>query len=633
MIHKGRFIRVIIIVLLLSGLAVAQQEPQVLTEASPQATPEAQATPELQSTPEAQATVSPAPTPAGSPSTIDELERALREREEKEQAEGVADPNKPRTHRFINQPVGAVLELLAEEAQIPYVDPGINPEERTSIVLPNMTPSQAFYAVAEAHRFKVVTLSESGVTTLRRADISLPGNYEIRRFRLRYVSCEDLLQPAAGYLGIEVKPTAPNNPAYPRPNNTEPGAAAYTGSPEVTAGAPGGVQTLYSAGTEQSAPRFNAGLPFDSPLSVAKGNAGNWVWPERATNSIMARATAEELDGLAEQIRVWDRPEDQIQINTYVVEVDTNDDLFGGVDWSNTFGQQGATFTLTGNVGTPSNTIFSQSIAGAFFKSGLILQFPNVQATIRALTQRGKLKSNSSPVTYTRTGEPVQIRSVTNQTFFLQTAATANVQATNTPYTFTTGLTIDLVPRILQGGVIDLKINPALSTQTGSNQSPAIPGTNTAVEVPIIETRSATADVEVRSGDAAVIGGITTDVNNIITNGIPGFRKIPLIGYLFQTRQKNRDRTNLIIIVWPRIVKGTFKRNDRVGTDEADTVEQLRDLPGEPPPIPCDTEGKVPAARTEGKQPTGKASVYYQQAEKSSSKKRAHPSPSPRQQQ
>jgi type II secretory pathway component GspD/PulD (secretin) len=142
-------------------------------------------------------------------------------------------------------------------------------------------------------------------------------------------------------------------------------------------------------------------------------------------------------------------------------------------------------------VGSPPNTIFSQTVGGAFFKSGLILTFPTVQATIRALTQRGTLKSNNSPVTYTRTGEPAQIRAVTYQTIFLQTAATANVQATTTPYTFTTGLTIDVVPRILRGGIIDLKINPALSTQTGT--SPAQPGTNTTV--PIISTRSATADV------------------------------------------------------------------------------------------------------------------------------------------
>jgi general secretion pathway protein D len=338
-------------------------------------------------------------------------------------------------------------------------------------------------------------------------------------------------------------------------------------------------------------------LPFDNPLSENKENR---IWIERSTNSIMVNATPEEQEGLAAQIKIWDRPENQIQINTYVVEVSKNDDLFGGVDWSNTLGQNGATFSLTGNVGSPANTIFSHSIAGAFFKSGLILQFPNVQATIRALTQRGKLKSTNSPVTYTRTGEPVQIRSVTSQTIFLQTAATANVQATTTPYTFTTGLTIDVVPRILSGGIIDLKINPALSTQTGT--SPAQPGTSTTV--PIISTRAATADVEVKSGDAAVIGGITQDTDNFITNGLPGLRKVPLLGYLFSTRQKNKDRTNLIIVVWPRIVKGTFKRNDRVGTDEIDSIDDLSDLPGEPPPIP---------AGREGKQPAGKTTVYLQQ--------------------
>src|SRR5260370_29476668 len=101
-------------------------------------------------------------------------------------------------------------------------------------------------------------------------------------------------------------------------------------------------------------------------------------------------------------------------------------------------------FSLYENVVSPPNTIFSQSVAGAFYKSELILQFPNVQATIRALSQRGKLKSTNSPVTYTRTGEPAQIRAVTYQTIFLQTAATANVQATTTPYTFTTGLTLML---------------------------------------------------------------------------------------------------------------------------------------------------------------------------------------------
>ena len=580
MIRKSLLIRAFILALL--ALVARGQQPQL--ESSPQSSPELQATP--------------SPTPENP--TLDNLEKALKNQESTPQPEALADPNKPRTHRFTNQPVGAVLRVLAEEADINYIEPNINPEERISLILPAMTPIQAFYAVAEARGFKVVTKRDSNIITLSRSDINAPSYYVMRAYRLRYQAAEDLKQAVAGFLGISVKPVSTVNPAYPPPVNSQPGSAAYTGAPEVNAGAAGGIQTLYSAGTEQSVPRFPSGLPFDNPLSTGGQDRQDRVFIERSTNSIMVNATPDEHEALAAQIKIWDRRENQIQINTYIVEVSQNDDLFGGVDWSNTLGQNGATFTLTGNVGSPPNTIYSQTVGGAFFKSGLILQFPTVQATIRALGQRGKLKSANSPITYTRTGEPVQIRSVTNQTIFLQTAATANVQATTTPFTFTTGLTIDLVARILAGGIIDMKINPALSTQTGT--SAAQPGTTT--PVPVISTRSATADVEVKSGEAAVIGGITEDVDNYITNGVPGLHRIPIIGYLFSTRQKNKDRTNLIIIVWPRIVQGTFKRTDRLGQDEADSIDNLSDLPGEPPPIPSGREGK---------QPTGKGTVYLQQ--------------------
>ena len=127
------------------------------------------------------------------------------------------------------------------------------------------------------------------------------------------------------------------------------------------------------------------------------------MWVERSTNSLMVRATPQEHGGLADQIRVWDRQENQIQINTYVVEISKSDDLFGGVDWSSTLGQNGATFTLTGNVGATPVGIASAGFGGPFFNNGLILKFPDVAVTIRALTQRGKLRSTNSPVTYTKT--------------------------------------------------------------------------------------------------------------------------------------------------------------------------------------------------------------------------------------
>jgi general secretion pathway protein D len=82
-----------------------------------------------------------------------------------------------------------------------------------------------------------------------------------------------------------------------------------------------------------------------------------------------------------------------------------------------------------------------------------------------------------------------------------------------------------------------------------------------------------------------------------LANGVPFLQRIPLVGYLFSTRQRNKDRTNLIIIVWPKIIRGTFAGNDRVGPDEVSSLNNLSDLPGEPPPVPSGTEGKQPAGK------------------------------------
>ena len=76
------------------------------------------------------------------------------------------DPARPRTHRYTDQPVGRILRSLAEQAEINYVEPGIPENEVTSIVLTNMTPLQAFEAVARAHGFKIqIDRQERGLHT------------------------------------------------------------------------------------------------------------------------------------------------------------------------------------------------------------------------------------------------------------------------------------------------------------------------------------------------------------------------------------------------------------------------------------------------------------------------------------
>ncbi len=160
-------------------------------------------------------------------------------------------------------------------------------------------------------------------------------------------------------------------------------------------------------------------------------------------------------------------------------------------------------------------------------------------------------------MTVAKSGIPVTIQSTMTQTIFLQTAATANVQATTTPFKFITGLSIDIIARILDGGLIDMNLNPALSTVTG--QSQAQPGTTGTV--PIISTRSTTANVTVRSGQAAVIGGILQDGQTFTQNGLR--RRFPVLGTCLNRRITSISTNELHCNCLADFVPAASQRTDR----------------------------------------------------------------------
>jgi type II secretory pathway component GspD/PulD (secretin) len=546
--------------------ALCQNEP--LPEASPTASPvEPEGPPALAT-----------PTSSPNDSVVDEIERLLRERENAEAAAAARmQPSQPRTHRYTNQPLARVLRILAEQAGINYIEPNLPVDERISVTLTNLTPLQAFYDIAQSRGFQVVT---DGVKyTLRRSDIISPSFFLTKRYPIHNQPAEFLLQPIANLLGIKAAPASENNPAYPKPANVRL-------SPDALA-------SSTATGSDQSQPRFQPGLPFDAPLSVGGYNkeAENAVFLERSSNSLVVRATPDGQSLVAAELERLDRRERQILIKTYVVEISDTNGIGGGVDWSQALGLQpgqGASFKLQGNPTNPTSDILGKLTPGAFFTNGLILDVSNIQVVIQALKQRGRLRSNNSPMTVAKSGVPVTIRSDTKQTIFLQTPGTQLYGPSTTPYTFTTGLTIDIVARVLDDGLVDMNLNPTLSSVAGS--SPAQPGTTTTV--PIISTRSTTANITVHSGQAAVIGGILQDSNQFNQNGIPGISRIPIVGYLFKTKSTTNARTNLIVIVSPTVIPAANQRRDRLGESEREILSDSSDLPGEPPPLPLEASGK-----------------------------------------
>src|SRR5258707_9244536 len=446
---------------------------------------------------------------------VGQIERLLRERENSEAAAAAQmPPDKPRTHRYTNQPIARVFRILAEQAGVNYIEPNIPVDERISVTLTNLTPIQAFYKIAQSRGFQVV--ADGQQYTLRRSDIDSPSFYVTKRYVIRNQPAEFLLQPIANFLGIKVSQAAPNFPAYPKPENTN-----------VT---PDALAISNGTGSDQSRPRYEPGSPFDAPVSTGgfQKNGQSSVFVERSSNSLVVRTTPDQQELVNAELQRLDRREQQILIKTYVIEVNENNSIGGGVDLSEKPWLQkgrGEKFSLTGNAGIPpaSNlqTVTGKLLApGSFFSNGLVLNLSDVQIVVQSLQTKGRIRSNNSPMTVAKSGMPVTIRSDTKHTIFLQTPGTQNYGPTTTPYTFTTGLTIDVVARILEGGLVDMNLNPTLSTIAGTRAAQ----TGTTTQVPIISTRSTTANITIRSGQAAVIRRILHDSATFTHDSVPTFR-------------------------------------------------------------------------------------------------------------
>jgi general secretion pathway protein D len=112
-----------------------------------------------------------------------------------------------------------------------------------------------------------------------------------------------------------------------------------------------------------------------------------------------------------------------------------------------------------------------------------------------------------------------------------------------------TGILLAVTPRINSGGMVTLEVNQEVSepTSTGTLANPN----------PDVATRNAKTSVVVASGESIVLGGLIRESRRRQSDGLPILSKIPIIGAAFGSQNFNRERTELILVVTPKIVSDT----------------------------------------------------------------------------
>ncbi|MEO7865455.1 MAG: hypothetical protein ABIR63_06280, partial [Sphingomicrobium sp.] len=105
------------------------------------------------------------------------------------------------------------------------------------------------------------------------------------------------------------------------------------------------------------------------------------------------------------------------------------------------------------------------------------------------------------------------------------------------------GVTLQIAPRVSADGFVSSHVYVVVSSVTGFSQG-----------YPTISQRLAETAATVRDGDSFVIGGLTQDETLNTTSKVPILGDLPILNQIFHTVLKKNNKTELYIIVTPRIV-------------------------------------------------------------------------------
>ncbi|MBR1681492.1 type II and III secretion system protein, partial [bacterium] len=132
------------------------------------------------------------------------------------------------------------------------------------------------------------------------------------------------------------------------------------------------------------------------------------------------------------------------------------------------------------------------------------------------------------------------------------------------------GLEFELVPFISPEGYISLNLNASYSTPKDTVEAALGGGTadKELVATLLNERKIELNNVRVKDNETLLIGGLVQENENKNVYKVPFFGDIPVIGVLFRSTSHSREKSELIILLTPRIIKDT----EDIGENQSDTL-------------------------------------------------------------
>ncbi|WCM39080.1 type II secretion system protein GspD [Thermus antranikianii] len=257
------------------------------------------------------------------------------------------------------------------------------------------------------------------------------------------------------------------------------------------------------------------------------------VVADERTNTLIVTGTQEDLALVEGLIPKLDQAVPQVNLRVRIQEVQSN---------------------FSRNLGLKWNTIAGGNVAASILDTGLSLIFDstrslaalNIIATLEALQRQGLSRALRDVNQTVLNNQTARLQS--GETFLIRRVVGDRVERVP----FDIGIIVEVTPQITADGQILLNIKAEVS---GNVQRNPVDG-----DVDRFTKQVVTTTLRVRDGQTVVLGGLTSQENNQVQQGVPLLMDIPLIGELFKQRTQETTDRELLVVITADIVKETASR-------------------------------------------------------------------------
>lgn len=296
------------------------------------------------------------------------------------------------------------------------------------------------------------------------------------------------------------------------------------------------------------------------------------IMADELNNSVLIWGTPAEYEPIEAALKRLDVPPTQILIEASIIEVTLTDELRYGLEWA--FSNSGGGYTGSGSVSGNRSGLNIADPVSAGFTYTLRNSFGDIRAALQALSSKTNLKVVASPTLMVLDNHSASIMVGQQQPYQSGQALNTdgNVLTTNVQYK-DTGVSLNVTPSVNAGNMVTMAVEQTV-TDVGAE--------DTVTKQRTFLQRQVSSRVAVRSGESIVMGGLIQESNSQGRNGVPLLHELPIVGNLFGATTNTGSRTELIVVITPRVVRTDIDIRDVTNS----LREQMSGLRSELQPVP-----------------------------------------------